>query len=88
MSNKPRDHPRWQFAVRGRTLFVLPEIDDDDDPARKDALAIRNACNLTGRCPSCGCTVELEPDADESGLIHGYFRHEDGCPVLTTEATS
>ena len=66
-------------------MFVLPEIDDDDDPARKDAMAIRNACNLTGRCPSCECTVEVEADSDHPGLTHGYFRHEDGCPVLLDE---
>jgi hypothetical protein len=48
-------------------------------------MATRNACNLTGRCPSCGCTVEVEADSDHPGLTHGYFRHEDGCPVLLDE---
>ena len=48
-------------------------------------ICTHNACNLTGRCPSCGCTVEVEADSDHPSLTHGYFRHEDGCPVLLDE---
>lgn len=66
-----------------RTVYILPQIRDDDTPARKDALAIRNACTVQGRCPCCGAIGELEADAEIAGLSHLTFRHEDWCDVFT-----
>ncbi len=91
MSNAPRNHSRWQYATRDRTLFVLPEIDEDDDPARKDALALRNAATLAGRCSSCGATFALR--SQRGGGIDGVagylvMEHEDDCPVLLDEVSS
>lgn len=68
--------------TRQRTLYVLPEIRDDDTPAHKNALAIRNACTVEGRCPCCGTVGEITPDAEIAGFYHQTFRHEDWCAVL------
>jgi hypothetical protein len=81
MSRRPRIP-----GMRKRTLFILPEIHDDDPPELKNALAIRNACTTEGRCPDCGAVGELNPDADYPGIFHYTFRHEPWCGALTDEA--
>jgi hypothetical protein len=64
-----------------RTLWLLPEIPDDAPEAFKNALAIRNACNIQGVCPDCGAQGEIRgPDAH--GSLHLVFEHENGCGVL------
>ncbi len=68
-----------------RTLYVLPSIPDDLDPATKNALAIRNAATTSGVCPSCGARGELD-GPDGLGFLHLTFRHEDNCGALTDEA--
>lgn len=68
-----------------RVLYIGPEIPDDASPALKNALALRQEANLTGRCPSCGATFEVVAGS-VPGLWHGVMEHEDGCPVLLTEA--
>jgi hypothetical protein len=65
-----------------RVLFVLPPIPDDLDDAKKNVLAIRNACATEGRCPDCGAVGAVQPDATLPGLFHLIFRHEDDCRVL------
>lgn len=73
-----------------RAFFVLPEI-PDDAPGLKDALAIRSAADLAGRC-RCGAVARLadgtpvDYDALPPGrLTHSYFLHEVGCPALTDD---
>ena len=68
-----------------RALYLLPSIPDDAPTAWKNALALRNTCSTTGRCPDCGARGELT-GPDERGLLHLTFRHEDDCGVLTDEA--
>lgn len=67
---------------RGRTLFVLPEIDDDAPTEVKDGLAIRNACSVRGICPDCGATGEITTGQHDDGFHHITFLHEDWCRVL------
>jgi hypothetical protein len=73
--------PFRRRAQRG-VLYVGPDIPDDADPVTKNALALRNTANLSGRCPSCGATFTLL--ADLPGVRHLVMGHEDGCPVLLT----
>ena len=84
MSRKrPRVAP--MFGARRDVLFVLPPIDDDLDAETKDALAIRNACSVAGRCPDCGTVGVVAADPTIAGLNHVTFHHRDGCGALTNE---
>lgn len=65
---------------RGGVLFVLPEIRDDLPVAVKNALALRNACTVNGRCPSCGAVASRF--RVEHGIHHATFEHEDWCRAL------
>jgi len=65
--------------VIGRVLFIRSAVDSEDL-----GLRYRDATNQTGRCP--GCTVEVEPWVDDLGIIHVTFKHDRGCPVLTSTA--
>ncbi len=69
-----------------RKLLVLPSIDDDLDEATKNALAIRNACAVEGRCPSCGAVGIVHPDAKHPGISHWVFQHEPECEALVDDA--
>ena len=71
-------------GTRSRVLFVLPGIPDDAPEAFKNALAVRNAANVAGVCPSCRARGELT-GPDEHGFLHLTFRHEDDCGVLRDE---
>jgi hypothetical protein len=62
-------------------LFVLPGISDDLTVDQKNGLAIRNATNVAGRCPVCGCEGELFTDREHAGVLRLLFRHEDDCPA-------
>ena len=79
--------PRIPGTRATRVLYVLPAIPDELDEATKDALAIRNACTVEGRCPDCGAVGELHSDALD-GLFHYTFRHEPWCGALTDEAAA
>lgn len=72
--------------ARSGVLFVLPTIDDEADEATKNALAIRNACSVEGKCPSCGAEPELYLNRELEGVFHLVFWHEDDCPATTDEA--
>jgi hypothetical protein len=74
--------PRIPGTSSKRTLFLLPEIRDDDPPARKNALAVRNACATEGRCPCCRAVGEVTADAKLAGVWHLTFAHEPWCVVL------
>jgi hypothetical protein len=74
--------PRIPGTRNPRRLCVLPSIPDQLDPKLKNALAIRNACAIEGKCHACGTVGELEPDPTEL-MFHLTFRHEDWCPVLS-----
>jgi hypothetical protein len=65
-----------------RTLYVLPEIRDDDPPARKNAMAVRNACAIEGRCPCCRAVGEFSKDTEFEGVYHWTFRHDAWCVVV------
>ena len=65
---------------KGSSLYLLPSIPDDAPAELKNALAIRNACAIEGKCPSCGATGELT--FEQNGLGHLTFHHEPECPVL------
>lgn len=80
--------PRIPGTRATRVLYVLPAIPDDLAEATKDALAIRNACAVEGRCPDCGTMGEIHPDAEYDGLFHYTFRHEPWCGALTDEAAA
>jgi hypothetical protein len=72
-------------GTKRRTLFVLPSIPDDLPVETKNAIAVRNACSVRGRCPDCGAHGQLAgPDA--LGYLHLVFLHERGCDALTDEA--
>jgi hypothetical protein len=68
-------------------LFVLPVIDDDEPPERKQGMAIRSAANVAGVCPECGARFVVR-ETDSSGVLHAHMEHEDGCAVLMDEAAS
>ncbi len=74
--------PRIPGTSSKRALFLLPEIRDDDPPARKNAIAVRNACAIEGRCPCCKVVGEIRADVELEGLYHYVFAHEDWCVVL------
>jgi hypothetical protein len=78
--------PRIPGTPGRKTLYVLPEIRDDDPVELKNALAIRNACATEGRCPGCGVVGVVYPDAEHEGLWHYTFRHENWCRALTDDA--
>jgi hypothetical protein len=77
-----RRPPRIPGTRHPRTLFVLPEIPDELEPAEKNALAIRNACATEGVCRGCNTVGEIHPDAHDAWIWHYVFRHEPWCPVL------
>ena len=77
-----RRRPRVPGTRRAPTLYALPAISDELDEQTKNALALRNAATVEGRCPACGIEPELIPDRMLAGVWHLVFRHEDGCPVL------
>lgn len=83
MSSRPNRVP-GTFA-QPRIMYVLPAIDDDLEPDVKNALAIRNACATEGRCPACGVTPEMHPDAEYPRILHLVFAHEADCPVVANE---
>jgi hypothetical protein len=66
--------------MSSRVLFVLPAIPDEFDELTKNAIALRNTCATSGRCPACGTRGEWHPV--EPGIWRLVFRHQDGCPVL------
>jgi hypothetical protein len=80
-----RRETRMIPGLRGRALFLLPEIADDDPPDRKNALALRNACSVAGECPSCGAIGETYLDREIPELFHLVFRHEPECLALTDD---
>ncbi len=65
-----------------RALYLLRRIPDDAPTRFKNALAIRNACATSGRCPDCGVRGTVH-GPDERGFMHLVFEHVDGCGVLT-----
>lgn len=69
-------------------LYVLPAIPDDLADDLKNALAIRNACAVEGRCPACGATPTLHADDEHPGLLHLVFAHEPDCPAAQHEERS
>jgi hypothetical protein len=71
---------------RSRTLYLLPPIRDDMPIELKNALALRNQCSTSGRCPSCGVTPTFA--VDSHGFAHLIFEHEAGCRALTDEAAA
>lgn len=69
---------------RHRALYVLPSVTDDTDPKVKNALAIRNAASVSGRCPSCGAVMQIV--SWEPGEIgEARMEHEHDCPALVDE---
>jgi len=80
--------PRIPGTRSSRVLYILPTIPDELDDETKNALAIRNACSVEGRCPCCGALGEIEPDAEYEGIYHYTFRHEPWCGALTDEAAA
>lgn len=80
MSRRRRRQPRVPGMSTGPTVSVLPGIDDQLDPKVKNALAVRNAATVAGRCPVCGARGERHPV--EHGIWRLLFRHDDGCPAL------
>ena len=75
--------PRIPGTPSGRTLYVLPNIPDDAPEDVKNGLAIRNATNVAGVCPSCGATGEIHRDTDHDGVWHIVFEHESECRAFT-----
>ena len=71
---------------RRRALYIGPSIPDEASAEMKSALALRNAANVAGRCPSCGARFRMVDDAATPGVRHLYMEHENDCPVLLTEA--
>ena len=78
--------PRVPGTPGKKTLYVLPDIHDDDPVALKNALAIRNACAVEGVCPGCGVVGVLAADPEHERIYHYTFEHEPTCPGLTDEA--
>lgn len=71
-------------ARPARALYLLPSINDDDDPETKNAIAIRNAATASGECPACGAVGELQQL--DRNVWHLVFRHEDNCRALTNRS--
>lgn len=66
-----RKRPSRVPGLRSKsTLYVLPPIPDDAPAELKDGLAIRNACAVEGRCPTCGVAPEVIADPELAGLHH------------------
>ncbi len=63
----------------GNFLAVLPEIPDDASENVKNALAIRNAATLSGRC-ACGA-VAGPIEQVETGIYMVTMEHENDCPA-------
>jgi hypothetical protein len=63
-----------------RALYIGPSIPDDLSAETKSALALRNAANSAGRCPSCGATFTLR--SQRGGVSDFVMEHENDCPVL------
>ena len=59
----------------GPVPALLPSINDDWPAALKDALAIRNAASLNGRC-ACGAVATVSPPGQD-GVVHLVFEHEE-----------
>jgi hypothetical protein len=66
-------------------LYIGPSIPDELSTETKSALALRNAANVAGRCPSCGATFTLRGQRGGVGVV--VMEHENDCPVLLTEAS-
>jgi hypothetical protein len=64
----------------GQVLVGLPVIPDDLDEETKNAVAIRNATWVDGKCVACGTAVQLTAFL-ELGVIGVTFNHADDCPV-------
>lgn len=77
---------RHRRAVAKRSLFVVQEIPESADSAMKDALAIRNAATLSGRCPSCGASAKLVVPPRPGRVGEARMAHESGCPALLKSA--
>jgi hypothetical protein len=69
--------------VGTRTLIVLPTIPDAASVEHKNALAVRAAANVHGRCPTCGATPEQHRDGTHPDIVHLVFAHEPWCDALT-----
>lgn len=70
-----------------RVLYVLPGVADNADPKLKNALAIRNAASVSGKCPSCGAVMQIV--LGESGRAsEARIEHERDCPALLDEGLS
>jgi len=80
--------PRIPSTRSRRVLYILPTIPDELDDKTKNALAIRNACSVEGRCPCCGVEDELHPEPVLEGVWRYVFRHESWCGALTDEAAA
>jgi hypothetical protein len=81
-----RRRSRIPGSYRQRTLLLLPSIPDELGDEVKDALALRNACSVEGRCPDCGAVGVITADASCAGIFHLTFEHESDCGALTDEA--
>ena len=72
---------------RGRVVYVGPEVREDATTALKNAMALRNVANISGRCPSCGATFVLDRPLRPGEISTAVMEHEGGCPVLLTEVS-
>jgi hypothetical protein len=90
---QPRRQARHDEDTTRRTLYLGPEIGDDLPPAVKDLLATRRVAALNGRCPSCGTTGEVVPDAltgkvRPGTVTHILFVHDENCPAVQDDFDS
>jgi hypothetical protein len=65
-----------------RALYLGPELHDDAPATIKNAIAVRRVCALTGRCPACGATLELDGQPAPGTVVHATFHHDDDCPAV------
>jgi hypothetical protein len=67
---------------RGPRLLLLPEISETMPPVLRDALAIRNAATVSGRC-ACGAVRQLDgPGPIQPDTVRwATFLHEADCPA-------
>ena len=75
---------RLRRGARHGVLYVGPEIIEDATVELKNALALRCAANLSGGCPACGATFELDQPPRAGEVATARMVHENGCPVLLT----
>lgn len=71
---------RFRRRLMDPAVYVLPDIGDDQSPALKNALAVRNAASTSGRC-ACGAEVRLVGNLRPGEVSHLVFEHEDDCPA-------